>query len=76
MAADAQRNDLRLDWVAPTRADLEQARADARATGVDIDQVGDRLDQILLRLVPPPDPPAPTPDSWELETLETLADPE
>jgi len=69
MAADPQRGDLRLAWLAWTRSELEQARTDARRAGVDLDEVGVRLDRILLRLVPPPDEP-PAPDPSEMDTLE------
>lgn len=70
MAADPQRGDPRLAWLSRTRADLDQARTDARLAGVDIDEVATRLDRILLRLVPPPEEPrSPPPDPSEMETL-------
>lgn len=71
MVADPQRGDLRLAWLARTRADLEQARSDAYRAGVDLEQVGPRLDRILLRLVPPPGEPEARAwlDPSEMETL-------
>jgi hypothetical protein len=53
MAADTQRDDERLAWLEPMRHDIEQARADARMVSADIDQVGARLEGILLRLASP-----------------------
>jgi hypothetical protein len=54
MTADAQR-DEQLAWLEPMRDALDEARV----APSDVEQVGDRLDAILLRLAPPPDQQTP-----------------
>jgi hypothetical protein len=55
MTADAQRDDERLAWLEPMRHALDEARV----APANVEQVGDQLEAILLRLAPPPDPQTP-----------------
>ena len=54
MTAEATRDEP-LSWLEPMRHALDEARV----APADLEQIGDQLDAILLRLAPPPDQQAP-----------------